>query len=183
MEKMQILFPEPQLSRLRQLSRAEDRPVSELIRSVVDFWLARRGDVPAERAGRMDYRRPGMVRALPSSTKPSGSEGTPRCRQRRFRSRMVPGAIGMAQLRLGTGDDEGAFRHLEPGRAAGAGRRATRCARLAASVRQSRTPGAFGPRALPVPGGRAQLGKAASIPRCHASRTASIIASMWLFTF
>ncbi len=50
MEKMQILFPEPQLSRLRQLSRAEDRPVSELIRSAVDFWLARRGDVPAEKA-------------------------------------------------------------------------------------------------------------------------------------
>jgi hypothetical protein len=47
---MQILFPEPQLSRLRQLSRAEDRPVSELIRSAVDFWLARRGDVPAEQA-------------------------------------------------------------------------------------------------------------------------------------
>ncbi len=50
MEKMQILFPEPQLSRLRQLARAEDRPVSELIRSAVDFWLARRGEIPVEKA-------------------------------------------------------------------------------------------------------------------------------------
>jgi hypothetical protein len=44
MEKMQILFPEPQLRRLRQLSRTEDRPVSELIRSAEDFWLTRSTD-------------------------------------------------------------------------------------------------------------------------------------------
>ncbi len=43
MERMQILFPEPQLSRLRRLAKQQDRPVSELIRSAVDLWLARYG--------------------------------------------------------------------------------------------------------------------------------------------
>lgn len=41
MEKMQILFPEPQLKRLRDLARSQDRPVSELVRAAVDAWLAR----------------------------------------------------------------------------------------------------------------------------------------------
>jgi hypothetical protein len=43
MEKIQILFPEPQLNRLRQMAREEDRPVSDLVRSAVEFWLARYG--------------------------------------------------------------------------------------------------------------------------------------------
>jgi len=43
MQKMQILFPEPQLARLRRIADAEDRPVSELIRGAVDFWLSRYG--------------------------------------------------------------------------------------------------------------------------------------------
>lgn len=43
MERMQILFPEPQLSRLRRLAKEQDRPVSELIRSAVDLWLSRYG--------------------------------------------------------------------------------------------------------------------------------------------
>ncbi|TVR87486.1 MAG: ribbon-helix-helix protein, CopG family [Spirochaetaceae bacterium] len=40
MEKMQILFPEPQLHRLRSMARRQDRPVSELVRAAVDTWLA-----------------------------------------------------------------------------------------------------------------------------------------------
>lgn len=39
MEKLQVLFPEPQLWRLRRIARVRDRPVSELIRSAVDLWL------------------------------------------------------------------------------------------------------------------------------------------------
>jgi len=41
MQRMQILFSEPQLSRLRKIAQLHDRPVSELIRSAVDFWLSR----------------------------------------------------------------------------------------------------------------------------------------------
>lgn len=48
MHKMQILFPEPQLSRLRQIAAREDRPVSELVRSAVDFWLSRHGEAPSD---------------------------------------------------------------------------------------------------------------------------------------
>jgi hypothetical protein len=45
MQKMQILFPEPQLSRLRKISESLDRPVSELVRSAVEFWLSRYGEI------------------------------------------------------------------------------------------------------------------------------------------
>ena len=41
MRKIQVLFPEPQLERLRDLARREDRPVSEVIRLAVDAWLAK----------------------------------------------------------------------------------------------------------------------------------------------
>ncbi|MFP4302885.1 MAG: hypothetical protein ACOC47_03370 [Alkalispirochaetaceae bacterium] len=41
---MQILFPEPQLSRLREIASSVDRPVSELVRNAVDFWLSRYGE-------------------------------------------------------------------------------------------------------------------------------------------
>ncbi|MFA6504854.1 MAG: hypothetical protein WCT14_02080 [Treponemataceae bacterium] len=41
MEKLQILFPEPQLLRLRRVARKQDRPVSELVRAAVDSWLDR----------------------------------------------------------------------------------------------------------------------------------------------
>jgi hypothetical protein len=43
MEKLQILFPEPQLRRLRAFAHSQDRPVSELVRAAVDYWLARQG--------------------------------------------------------------------------------------------------------------------------------------------
>ena len=51
MQKMQILFPEPQLARLRRIAAAEDRPVSELVRGAVDFWLSRYGKPEANAAG------------------------------------------------------------------------------------------------------------------------------------
>jgi len=44
MEKLQILFPEPQLMKLRALAKKQDRPVSELVRTAVDFWLTRQGE-------------------------------------------------------------------------------------------------------------------------------------------
>ena len=40
MEKLQILFPAPQLARLRQVAKQSDRPVCELVRAAVDAWLA-----------------------------------------------------------------------------------------------------------------------------------------------
>ena len=43
MERLQILFPEPQLNKLRGIAKQEDRPVSELVRSAVEFWLSRHG--------------------------------------------------------------------------------------------------------------------------------------------
>ncbi len=36
MQKIQILFPDPQMDALRRLSRIEDRPVSELVRRAVE---------------------------------------------------------------------------------------------------------------------------------------------------
>jgi predicted DNA-binding protein len=41
MQKMQILFPEPVLERLRALSQDLDRPVSELVRRAVDQMIER----------------------------------------------------------------------------------------------------------------------------------------------
>ena len=43
MEKIQILFPEPQLKILRGIAKRDDRPVSELVRSAVSFWISRYG--------------------------------------------------------------------------------------------------------------------------------------------
>ena len=40
MEKLQLLFPSPVLSRLRALAKKEDRPVSEVVRRAVDRYLA-----------------------------------------------------------------------------------------------------------------------------------------------
>lgn len=41
MQRMQILFQEPQLTKLRSMAKLQDRPVSELIRNAVDFYLSR----------------------------------------------------------------------------------------------------------------------------------------------
>ncbi len=39
MRKIQILFPDPVLNRLRRVAKQEDRPVSELVRLAVDRFL------------------------------------------------------------------------------------------------------------------------------------------------
>jgi Ribbon-helix-helix protein, copG family len=41
MQKIQILFPDPVMTRLRRLARLQDRPVSEIIRRAVEESLAR----------------------------------------------------------------------------------------------------------------------------------------------
>ena len=42
MEKMQILFPESLLSRLRRLAEHEDRAVSDLVRRAVEQYVEQR---------------------------------------------------------------------------------------------------------------------------------------------
>lgn len=42
MQKIQILFPDPQMDALRRLARIEDRPVSELVRRAVERDLEQR---------------------------------------------------------------------------------------------------------------------------------------------
>ena len=39
MQKIQILFPEPIMRRLRQRAEREDRPISEVIRRATEHWL------------------------------------------------------------------------------------------------------------------------------------------------
>ena len=45
MQKIQILFPDPQMAMLRQLARVEDRPVSEIVRRAVDRDLEQRASM------------------------------------------------------------------------------------------------------------------------------------------
>ena len=44
MQKMQILFPEPLLQRLRGVAEDEDRPASEVVRRAVEKFLEMRPD-------------------------------------------------------------------------------------------------------------------------------------------
>ncbi len=46
MQKLQILFPEPVLNRLRELSEELDRPVSELVRRAVDRMIEQLPESP-----------------------------------------------------------------------------------------------------------------------------------------
>jgi hypothetical protein len=41
MQKIQVLFPDPIMTRLRRMARLQDRPVSEVIRRAVEESLAR----------------------------------------------------------------------------------------------------------------------------------------------
>ena len=50
MQKLQILFPDPQMTRLRQLAQLEDRPVSEIVRRAVERDLEQRGAIQPTRA-------------------------------------------------------------------------------------------------------------------------------------
>ncbi|MGA2546478.1 MAG: ribbon-helix-helix protein, CopG family [Rectinemataceae bacterium] len=62
MEKLQILFPEPQLRRLRRVAAERDSPVSELIRAAVDAWLERNSDAPAVAESPPAYSSGGILR-------------------------------------------------------------------------------------------------------------------------
>lgn len=39
MEKLQVLFPQDSMRRLREAARAADRPMSEIVRRVTEDWL------------------------------------------------------------------------------------------------------------------------------------------------
>lgn len=41
MQKIQILFPDPMMRRLREVARREDVPLSEIIRKATALWLDR----------------------------------------------------------------------------------------------------------------------------------------------
>ena len=41
MKKIQILFPEPLMNRLRKTARLQDRPISDIIRRATEEWLDR----------------------------------------------------------------------------------------------------------------------------------------------
>ena len=45
MQKIQVLFPEPLMSRLRALAAELDQPVSEVVRRATESWLERRAYV------------------------------------------------------------------------------------------------------------------------------------------
>jgi hypothetical protein len=62
MEKLQILFPEPQLRRLRRIAEERDRPVSELIRAAVDAWLDRNPGGPVVAESPPSYKGGGVLR-------------------------------------------------------------------------------------------------------------------------
>ena len=46
MQKIQVLFPESQMERLRRRARIEDRPISDLIRRAAEDYLSRLPDNP-----------------------------------------------------------------------------------------------------------------------------------------
>jgi Ribbon-helix-helix protein, copG family len=63
MQKIQILFPDPIMARLRRLARIQDRPVSEIVRRAVEETLAKSSEptgaerkVPAFRGGNALFR-------------------------------------------------------------------------------------------------------------------------------
>ncbi|MBV9874495.1 MAG: ribbon-helix-helix protein, CopG family [Verrucomicrobia bacterium] len=60
MQKIQILFPDPVMARLRKLARVQDRPVSEIVRRAVDDALAKNPEV-AERPKRIPSYRGGKI--------------------------------------------------------------------------------------------------------------------------
>lgn len=59
MQKIQILFPDPMMERIREVAKREDVPLSEVIRKATAMWLDRFPDeepgpkrVPVVDAGR-----------------------------------------------------------------------------------------------------------------------------------
>jgi hypothetical protein len=60
MQKIQILFPDPIMARLRRLAKIQDRPVSEIVRRAVEETLAKspepsgtKRQIPSFRGGKM----------------------------------------------------------------------------------------------------------------------------------
>jgi hypothetical protein len=71
MQKIQILFPDPIMARLRRMARLQDRPVSEVIRRAVEESLARSPEpkgapqpVPSFHGGKMLCSAEGLREAL-----------------------------------------------------------------------------------------------------------------------
>ena len=52
MQKIQILFPDPVMERLRAVARQQDRPVSELVRRAVDRLLEQLPTLPPKQPAR-----------------------------------------------------------------------------------------------------------------------------------
>lgn len=52
MQKIQILFPDPVMDRLRAVARQQDRPVSELVRRAVDRLLEQMPERPPKQPAR-----------------------------------------------------------------------------------------------------------------------------------
>jgi metal-responsive CopG/Arc/MetJ family transcriptional regulator len=52
MQKMQILFPDPLMGKLRTVAAEEDRPVSELIRRAVEKFLEMKPEKSSQRPKR-----------------------------------------------------------------------------------------------------------------------------------
>jgi hypothetical protein len=60
MQKIQILFPDPMMGKLREVSEQQDIPISEIVRGATAMWLdrmpaklpTRRKKVPVVDAGR-----------------------------------------------------------------------------------------------------------------------------------
>ena len=52
MQKIQILFPDPVMERLRAVARQQDRPVSELVRRAVDRLLEQVPSLPPKQPAR-----------------------------------------------------------------------------------------------------------------------------------
>ena len=52
MQKIQVLFPDPVMERLRAVAQAQDRPVSELVRRAVDRMLEQCPVLPPSKPAR-----------------------------------------------------------------------------------------------------------------------------------
>jgi hypothetical protein len=67
MEKLQVLFGDPQIKRLRRVAKRQDRPVSELVRAAVDLWLSRCDTQPDDIIGTPPTHSCGAVLAAPDT--------------------------------------------------------------------------------------------------------------------
>ncbi|MFM8494258.1 MAG: ribbon-helix-helix protein, CopG family [Planctomycetia bacterium] len=61
MQKIQILFPDPVMERLRAVARQQDRPVSDLVRRAVDRLLEQIPATPPKQTARFPTFRGGGV--------------------------------------------------------------------------------------------------------------------------